>query len=79
MDSANGLTQIINFPMMFLSGLFFPLSLMPDWICPVAHVLPLTYLADALRQVIVGATPTYSLGLDLALGGGWLCRRVDAL
>ena len=32
MDSANGLTQIINFPMMFLSGLFFPLSLMPAWI-----------------------------------------------
>jgi ABC-2 type transport system permease protein len=71
-DSANGLTQAINFPMMFLSGLFFPLSLLPGWIRPVTHALPLTYLADALRQVMVGATPTYPLGLDLAVLGGWL-------
>jgi ABC-2 type transport system permease protein len=71
-DSANGLTQVINFPMMFLSGLFFPLSLMPAWIQPVAHLLPLTYLADALRQIMVGATPTYPLGLDLAVLAGWL-------
>ncbi len=71
-DSANGLTQVINFPMMFLSGLFFPQSLMPAWIQPAAHVLPLTYLADALRQIMVGATPTYPLGLDVAVLVGWL-------
>jgi ABC-2 type transport system permease protein len=71
-DSANGLTQAINFPMMFLSGLFFPLSLLPGWIRPVTHALPLTYLADALRQVMVGATPTYPLGLDLAVLAAWL-------
>lgn len=71
-DSANGLTQAINFPMMFLSGLFFPLSLLPAWIRPVTHALPLTYLADALRQVMVGATPDYPLGLDVAVLAAWL-------
>jgi ABC-2 type transport system permease protein len=45
---------------------------MPAWIQPVAHLLPLTYLADALRQIMVGATPTYPLALDVAVLGGWL-------
>ncbi len=71
-DSANGLTQLVNFPMMFLSGLFFPLSIMPAWIQPAAHLFPLTYLADGLRQIMVGAPPTYPLGLDVAVLVGWL-------
>jgi ABC-2 type transport system permease protein len=71
-DSANGLTQVLYLPMMLLSGLFFPVSLMPTWIRPVTHALPLSYLADALRQTMVGATPTYSLGLDVAVLAGWL-------
>jgi ABC-2 type transport system permease protein len=36
--------------MMFLSGLFTPLDLMPAWIKPASAALPLTYLADAQRR-----------------------------
>jgi ABC-2 type transport system permease protein len=57
---------------MFLSGVFFPVDLVPGWLRPVVSLLPLTYLADALRQVMVGATPAYSLWLDFAVLGGWL-------
>jgi len=28
-------------------------------------VVPSTYMADALRQVMVGATPQFSLGIDV--------------
>jgi hypothetical protein len=35
-------------------------------------ILPLTYLADARRQTMVGATPAYSLGVDFADMGGRL-------
>ena len=71
-ESVTGLSSILNFPMMFLSGLFFPVEVMPDWIRPVVNAIPLTYLADALRQIMVGAPPVYSLGIDVAVLGGWL-------
>jgi ABC-2 type transport system permease protein len=71
-DSVVGISQLINFPMMFLSGLFFPVEVMPAWIKPVVTAMPLTYLADALRQIMVGATPVYSLGIDFLVLAGWL-------
>jgi len=71
-ESVIGISQLINFPMMFLSGLFFPVEIMPQWIQPVVAIMPLTYLADALRQIMVGAPPTYPLVLDFAVMAGWL-------
>ena len=56
-ESANMVTSILQFPLMFLSGIFFPLDQMPDWLRTIAAALPLTYLGDALRQVMVGGTP----------------------
>ncbi len=71
-ESVNGITSILNFPMMFLSGLFFPVEVMPQWIRPVVNAIPLTYLADALRQIMVGAPPDYGLGVDAAVLVAWL-------
>ncbi|MGC4190226.1 MAG: ABC transporter permease [Thermomicrobiales bacterium] len=39
-----------SFPMLFLSGVFIPVSSMPGWLQPVAYILPLRYLVDALRK-----------------------------
>ena len=71
-ESVTGLSSILNFPMMFLSGLFFSIEVMPVWIRPVVNAIPLTYLADALRQIMVGAPPVYSLGIDVAVLCAWL-------
>jgi ABC-2 type transport system permease protein len=71
-ESAVGISQFVNFPMMFLSGIFFPLTLMPAWIQPVVAIMPLTYLGDALRQIMVGAPPAYPLGVDVVVLGVWL-------
>jgi len=71
-ESVIGISQLINFPMMFLSGLFFPIGIMPNWIRPVVHAIPLTYLADALRHIIVGAPSKFGLGMDAAILVGWL-------
>jgi ABC-2 type transport system permease protein len=71
-ESVIGISQFINFPMMFLSGVFFPVEIMPAWIKPVMNAMPLTYLVDALRQIMVGATPLHSLGLDLGVLAVWL-------
>jgi ABC-2 type transport system permease protein len=71
-ESANIIIQVMFFPMMFLSGIFFPLELMPDFMRNIAAALPVTYLGDAFRQVMVGATPAYSMPINLAVIAGWM-------
>ncbi|MCI0830941.1 MAG: ABC transporter permease, partial [Chloroflexi bacterium] len=56
-DVAAPVANAIALPMMFLSGVFFPRDAMPEPLRAVADFLPLSYLADALRNVAVdGAT-----------------------
>lgn len=71
-EAANGMTSIVQFPLMFLSGIFFPLEVMPEWLRGVATFMPLTYLGDALRQTMVGGTPFAPLGIDALVLAGWL-------
>jgi ABC-2 type transport system permease protein len=71
-DSANGMTSIVQFPMMFLSGAFFQIDAMPDALQAIARVIPLTYLADALRQVMVGGAPFAPLWVCFAVLAAWL-------
>ena len=39
-DAANGMTSAVQFPMMFLSGTFFPIAIMPAALQTVARFLP---------------------------------------
>jgi len=71
-EQANGVTQIVSVPMMFLSGIFFPLEFLPDWLRAIAYLMPLTYLGDALRQVMVNGVPLVPLGVDVLVLAGWL-------
>jgi ABC-2 type transport system permease protein len=71
-DSAGGISQAINFPMMFLSGIFFPIAVLPAFLLPVVRALPLTYLADAFRQVMVDSTPDFPITTDLLVVAGWV-------
>ena len=50
-DQAQPVAQLIQFPMMFLSGTFFPRDTFPAVLQFITGFLPLTYLADALRHV----------------------------
>ncbi|MGD0250017.1 MAG: ABC transporter permease [Thermoplasmata archaeon] len=56
-ESAGVVGNIITFPMMFLSGTFFPVSLFPPWLVTVAHVLPLYYVIDGLNSAMVYNNP----------------------
>ena len=71
-DAANGITSAVNFPMMFLSGIFFPLAALPAFLAPAVRALPLTYLGDALHQVMTGGTPTFPLWVDLVVMVAWI-------
>jgi len=52
-ETATMVMMTLMFPMMFLSGVFFPIQQMPSIMQDIAHALPLTYAATALRKVIV--------------------------
>ena len=58
--------QVVTFPMMFISGVFFPIEFMPDWLRPVINVLPLTHLAEATRQLMIGGAATLPIGVAVA-------------
>jgi ABC-2 type transport system permease protein len=79
-DSASQMVSILQFPLMFLSGIFFALESLPSVLRGVAAFMPLTYLGDALRQVMVGGTPFVPLGVGVAILGAWLigCFLVSA-
>ena len=52
-ETAVMMMTTIMFPMMFLSGVFFPIEQMPWFMQGIAKFLPLTYVADSLRKVMV--------------------------
>ncbi len=52
-ESAALIGNIITFPMMFLSGTFFPVSEFPAGLQTFAHVLPLYYVIDGMNQVML--------------------------
>jgi ABC-2 type transport system permease protein len=71
--AGNAIVQAIQFPMMFLSGVYFPVDFAPTWLRPVINAMPLTYLGDALRQVMVkGSSKLFPLSVDAAVLAGWL-------
>ncbi len=52
-ESAAAAANAISFPMMFLSGSFFPLEMMPGFMQTVARILPLYYVNEGLRASMV--------------------------
>ena len=52
-ESATAAANFIMFPMMFLSGSFFPLEMMPGFLQTIARILPLYYVNEGLRAAMV--------------------------
>ncbi|MGI9048899.1 MAG: ABC transporter permease [Rubrobacteraceae bacterium] len=63
-ESANALANLVGFPMLFLAGVFFPLDQSPVWLQYIAKALPLSYLADGLRQVMIYGASISHLWID---------------
>jgi ABC-2 type transport system permease protein len=52
-ETAQMMTMLLQFPMMFISGILFPIDQLPGWLQYIGKALPLYYAADALRKVII--------------------------
>jgi ABC-2 type transport system permease protein len=63
---AQTLANAFRFPMMFLGGVFVPVSSLPGWLRVVARLMPLTYAVEALRTAMTGGELSVAL-VDLAV------------
>ena len=52
-ELVGGLLNLLTWPMMLLSGIWFSLEGSPSWVQWVAHVFPLTHVLDAARAVML--------------------------
>jgi len=79
-EAANTLGSAVSFPMMFLSGTFWPRELIPESLQPLIDVLPLTPLVEAMRAVATqGASLAAHAGGLLYLGAWALAAGVVAV
>ena len=65
-ETAALIGNIVTFPMMFLSGTFFPVSDFPPYLADFAHVLPLYYVIDGMNQVMLFSNASRA-ALDLGI------------
>jgi ABC-2 type transport system permease protein len=66
------LGNIIVFPMMFLTGVFFPRYLMPNWLQGVTNYMPLTPVIDGARLIATEGKSIFDLGPQLGVMAIWL-------
>ena len=67
-ESATAAANFIMFPMMFLSGSFFPLEMMPGFLQAIARILPLYYVNEGLRAAMVLVDNTAALRYSAMIG-----------
>jgi ABC-2 type transport system permease protein len=66
-ETAMMLMMTLMFPMMFLSGVFFPIQQMPWYMQDISKFLPLTYASQALREVMVLGAGVQAISTELTI------------
>jgi len=67
MESFFQLNMLVTMPAMFVTGVFFPLSSVPDWMRYIAYCLPLTYAIDAMRIIMIKGQGLNAISTDLII------------
>jgi ABC-2 type transport system permease protein len=68
-ETAQMMMMMLQFPMMFLCGIVFPIEQLPNWLQAVGKLLPLYYAADALRKIMVLNASFSQVFLDIGVLG----------
>lgn len=70
-NQAAPLSNLVSFPMMFLSGTFFPRFLMPEWLQTASGFLPLTPFIDGVRMIMVEGRHLIDILPQIGMLGAW--------
>ena len=63
-----GVGQLLTMPLFFASNAIYPVEVMPGWLQVVARLNPLSYQIDALRRLMLAATPAGAGGASSTTG-----------
>ncbi len=63
------MANVILMPLIFLSGVFFPVNNVPVWLEVISKINPLTYGVDAIRQAFLGAVDMTAVAATPGLEG----------
>ena len=66
-ETAMMMMMLLQFPMMFLSGILFPMDQLPNWLQLVGKMLPLYYATDALRKVMILSASFNQILMDVVV------------
>jgi ABC-2 type transport system permease protein len=69
---ANALSNMLEFPVLLVTGLLVPFSLLPGWVRPIGWVLAPTWGMRAIRDSALGGDPWPAIGMCLALAVAYL-------
>jgi len=57
LEAFQAIMQMLMFPMIFMSGVFFPVKDLPGWMSVIVKINPATYGIATIRQVVLGTSP----------------------
>ena len=75
-NAGMAVANILNTPMIFLSGLFFPVTGLPAFIMAIVYVNPVSYLADAMRASVGVESGLFPIYLVVGVPLVWIAFSV---
>ncbi len=71
-EAAAPITSVVGLPLTFLGNIFYPIDGLPIALKKFAEVLPITYMADGIRQSFFGNPTWSSVGFNILILMAWL-------
>jgi ABC-2 type transport system permease protein len=69
---ANALSNMLDLPVLLVTGMLVPLSLLPGWTHPISWLLAPTWGVRGIREAALGGTPWPDIGMTMLLGLAYL-------
>jgi lipooligosaccharide transport system permease protein len=64
--------RFVVIPMFLFSGVFFPVSNLPDWLQPIALLTPMFHGVELARSIVVGIPPAVAPAISVAYLFLWI-------
>ncbi len=69
---ANALSNMLEYPVLLITGLLVPVALLPGWVAPISWLLAPTWGMRAIRESALGGDPLPPMAVTLGLGAAYL-------
>jgi ABC-2 type transport system permease protein len=60
-ERGSQMTHVILAILLLVSGVYYPVTVLPDWLQPIARVSPATYVLEGMREALLKGTPVSAL------------------